>query len=62
MSRFILPHPTQLNPKFGKPYFPKKITTKPQTEPSVKFSQLLDNQTRPNSVHATLIQTQLEDS
>ena len=40
-----LPHPTQLNQKLGKPYFPKK-TTKPQTQnhkpkPSDTFSQLL---------------------
>ena len=48
--------PTQLNPKLGRPYFPKKTTnhkTTPQNhnhKPSVTFSQLLHNQTRPNSV------------
>ena len=58
-------NPTQLNPKLGTPYFPKKpqhtTTTKPNHKPSVTFSQLLDNQTRPNSV-CNLISTQLEDA
>ena len=57
--------PTQLNPKLGRPYFPmSKPQPKPQpnrTEQSGTFSQLLDNQTRPNSV-CNLISTQLEDS
>ena len=56
---------TKLNPKLGRPYFPKlKPQTKTTTElnrPSVTFSQLLHNQTQPNSVF-NLISTQLEDS
>ena len=54
-------NPTQLNPKLGRPYFPKKPPPHHRTEPSVTFSQLLHNLTRPNSV-CNLISTQLEDS
>ena len=56
----------QLNPKLGKPYFPMQTTKpqttpKPQPHPSITFSQLLQNPTRPNSV-CNLISTQPEDS
>ena len=54
---------TQLNTKLGRLFFPKKphhtTTTKPK--PSITFSQLLHNQTRPNSV-CNLSSTQQEDS
>ena len=63
--RFPICHnPTQLNPKLGRPYFPYKPQPQPQTtnhKPSVTFSQLLDNQTQPNS-GCNLGSTQLEDS
>ena len=62
MLKNKLPHPTQLNYELGKPYFPKKPQprhTKPQ--PSVTFSQLLQNQTRPYSA-CRLISTQLDNS
>ena len=55
-----LPHPTQLNLKLGKPYFPKKFTNH-KPKPSFTFSHLLHNQTRSNSVF-NIITTQLEDS
>ena len=57
-------NPTQLNPKLGRPYFPIKPKPKPKphrTEPSVTFSQLLDNQTQPNS-GCNLVSTKLKDS
>ena len=67
-SRIYYCHnPTQLNPKLGRPYFPKKPQPKPQNrnhkteKPSVTFSQLLHNQTQPISV-CNLISIQLEDS
>ena len=56
----ICHNPTQLNAKLGKPYFPKQ-NHKTTPKPSVTFSQLLHNQTRPNSV-CNLISTQIEDS
>ena len=61
-----LPQPNSTQPKVGLALFSydkpnHNHNHKPQTEPSVTFSQLLDNQTRPNSV-CNLISTQLEDS
>ena len=56
----ILPHPTQLNSKLVKPYFPKKPHHN-HTKPTPTFSQLLHNQTRPNSA-CNLVSTHLEES
>ena len=54
-------NPTQLNPKLGRPYFPKKPNHNQKPKPTPTFSQLLHNQTWPNSGY-NLISTQLEDS
>ena len=54
-------NPTQLNPKLGRPYFPKKPQSPqpPQPpKPFVTFSQLLPNQNLPNSVF-NLISTRI---
>ena len=55
-------NPTQLNPKLGRPYFPMiNHKPQPQPKPTPTFSQLLHNQTPPNS-GCNLVSTQLEDS
>ena len=43
-------NPTQLNPKLGRPYFPMVKPNQTKPKPTPTFSQLLHNQTRPNSV------------
>ena len=58
MLHIELSHPNQL--KLGKPCFPLETTTN-QTKTVPTSSQLLHNQTRPNSV-CNHISTQLEDS
>ena len=57
-----LPQPNSTQPRDGLALFSyAKPQPQPQTKPYPTLSQLLHNQTRPNSVY-NLISTQLEDS